>query len=85
MCPQGVVVTAAAPLTREIAGARQLGHDAVRGALRDPNLLAEVAQPDRGILRDCDEDPRVVGEEAPVGQRLVREAVGWTRMLDLEF
>ena len=66
--PHGVVVTAAAALAREIAGGRQLGHDAVRGALGDPNLLAEVSQPDRGILRDCDEDLRVVGEKAPAGQ-----------------
>jgi len=64
--PHGVVVTAAASLAREIAGGGQFGHDAVRGTLRDPNPVAEVAQPDRGILRDRDEGLRVVGEETPV-------------------
>lgn len=63
------MVTASAPLAREIAGRRQVTHDAVGGALGDPDHLADLAEPNRRVPCDCNQDLRVIGKEAPAAQR----------------
>ena len=51
----------------DVAAAEQLGHDAVRRTLGDPNAFADVAQTRPGIACDADERARVVGQECPPG------------------
>ena len=61
-----VLVAAAVSLACDVAGCRQLGHDAVRGPLCDPDPIADLSQPDTRILGDADQHEGVVGQKRPV-------------------
>src|SRR6185312_6173640 len=66
----GVVAAAPAPLARQVTGLDELVDDAVRGALGDPDALADVAQATARVVRDAEEYLRVVAEERPLGHRV---------------
>jgi len=68
----GVVVASSVALARNVPGAGQLGDDAVRGAFGDPDPVAEVAQPDAGIVGDANQDLGVVGQEPPTARGVVQ-------------
>ena len=65
--PHRVAVPAADALPRHVAGVDELADDPVRGALGDPDGLTDVAQPHARVVRDADQDARVVRQERPVG------------------
>ena len=61
-----LVAVAAAVLMRDhIAGLRQVGDDAVGAALGDAQGGRDVAQPCARVAGDVQQDPGVVGQEAP--------------------
>src|SRR5262249_47400488 len=60
-----VVVTSADSLALDIAGFDQVGDDALSCALRDPDLLGDVAEAHIGVALDAQQDLRVVREEPP--------------------
>ena len=60
-----VAVAAPVALARDVAGVGELDHDPVRGALGDPDTLADLAQPDAWITSNAHKHLRVVGQERP--------------------
>ena len=63
----GVVVAAAVASPRDVAGFRQVVNDPVGGAFGDPDPVANLSQADGRILRDAEQDERVIGQERPRG------------------
>jgi hypothetical protein len=61
------VVAPPAALARDVAGGLKLADDAVRGALGDPNPVADVTQADARVVGDAEQGLRVAGEEGPAG------------------
>jgi hypothetical protein len=61
----GVVVAAPVAATGQVAGGDEFVNDPVRGALSDPDALCDLAQADRRILEDAEQNARVVGEKRP--------------------
>ena len=64
---QAVVIAAPLSLHVQIAGLDEVGDDALDGALGDSDPVGEVAVPHPRVMRHAHQDPRVVGEESPVG------------------
>lgn len=62
-----VAVSPTFSLLHDVAGIRQIGHDGVCVSLGDTEVRCDLAQPNIGILRDAEQGPAVVGEEAPIG------------------
>ena len=62
-----VVVAASVSLARDVAGVGELDHDPVRGALGDPDPLADVAQADARVACDAHQHLSVIGQERPAG------------------
>ena len=60
-----VVVPTADATSPEETGLDELGDDALRGALRDPDVFSDVTQAYPGVLGDPEQDPRVVRDERP--------------------
>jgi hypothetical protein len=54
-------------LTRQITVSHEVGHYPLRGALGNTNPFGYVAEPDFGILRNAQQDVRVIGQEGPSG------------------
>ena len=65
MVPDRVVVAAPVSLARDVAGGDEVTHDAVCGALGDPDGVADVAQADVGVFGQADQDLCVVGQKRP--------------------
>ena len=66
-----VDVSPALAPARQIALALELADDAMGRALRDPDAVGDLAQPDARIARDAQEDVRVVGEEVESGDAAI--------------
>jgi hypothetical protein len=62
-----VVVAPPVPPSCYVTGVGQLTHDSVRRTLGDPDGLADLAQPDAGVLRYAQQHARVVRQERPGG------------------
>ena len=60
-----VVVAAADSFAFHVAGFDQVGDDALRGALGDPDGLGDVAEADVGFALDAEQHLGVVREEPP--------------------
>jgi len=60
-----IAVAAAVFLLDHVPGLGQVGDDAVRAALGDPQVGGDVPQPRAWILGDAQQDAGVVGQEAP--------------------
>ena len=60
-----VAVAASVAFAFDVSGLDQVGEDALRGSLGDPDLLGDVAEPDVWRAGDADQHLCVVGEEAP--------------------
>jgi hypothetical protein len=58
-----VVVAAALAPARQVAGVGELADDAVSCTFRDPDSLADVAQPNARVVRDAQEHEGVIAEE----------------------
>ena len=78
-----IAVAPAVALAGDIARVSQLADDAVRGALGDTHLVADLAQPDAGILGDADQYPCVIGQKTPA--RIAFADIAVTSILDLQF
>jgi hypothetical protein len=61
-----VAVAAAVFVLDDVSGLGEVGEDAVGGALGDACSGRDVAQPYARVVGDAQQDPGVVGEEAPV-------------------
>ena len=64
-----VAVAAAVLVLDHVTGGGEVGDDAVGAALGDAHSGGDVAQSGPRIMGDADEDPGVVGQEAPIGHR----------------
>ena len=60
-----VAVAATVALALDESRVDEVGEDALRGALGDPDLFGDVSKPDVWRAGDAEEHLRVVGEEAP--------------------
>ena len=60
-----VAVASAVLLRDHVAGLGEVGDDAVRTALSDAQAGRDVAQSRARVVGDMQQDPRVVGQEAP--------------------
>jgi hypothetical protein len=60
-----VLVAAPDALPGHVAAAHEVGDDLLRRALGDVEHQREVADADARIVRDAQERPSVIGEEAP--------------------
>jgi len=52
---------------REIAGVRQLMHDAVYGSLSNTYELSNFSKTNIGLLSNADENVGMVGKKGPIG------------------
>jgi hypothetical protein len=60
-----VAVAAAVFLLDDVPGCDQVGHDAVGAALGDVQAGRDIAQPGARVAGDAQQDPGVIGQEAP--------------------
>jgi hypothetical protein len=60
-----VVVSAPPALADDESRVDQVGEDPLGGALRDPDPLGDVAEPNVPVTGDAEEDLRVVRQERP--------------------
>jgi len=60
-----ILVSAAVALSVDEAGLNKVGEDPLGGALGDPDLFSDVAEPDVRSASDAEKDLGVVGEEPP--------------------
>jgi hypothetical protein len=63
-----VTVAAAVFLPDGVAGRGQVADDAVGAALGDAHRGRDVAQPHARVMGDAQQDPAVLGQEAPALQ-----------------
>lgn len=61
-----VVVAAADPRAGDVTCVDEVVDDRLGGALRDLELVGEVAKADLAVLGDCKQRPGVVGQERPL-------------------
>ena len=61
-------------LANDVAVLDQLGDDPMSASLRHPYGLGDVAQTNAGVVRDAQQDLRVVREELVLGHLVAREA-----------
>jgi hypothetical protein len=69
-----IAVAAAVLLRDHVAGLCEVGDDAMDAALVDAQAARDVAQPRAWVMRDVQQDPGVVGQEAPFrhGNKLLK-------------
>jgi len=60
-----VVVASAATRAYDVSGGDELGDDAMRGTLCDPNRRTDLAQTDTGVVRDAEKHLRMVRKKRP--------------------
>lgn len=60
-----ILVSAAVALSVDEPGLNKVGEDPLGGALGDPDLFSDVAEPDVRSASDAEKDLGVVGEEPP--------------------
>jgi hypothetical protein len=60
-----IAVAAAVARALDVSRFDEVGEDALRGSLGDPDLFGDVSKPDVWGAGDAEEHLRVVGEEAP--------------------
>ena len=63
-----IVVSAPVALSVDETRLNKVGEDPLGGALGDPDLFSDVAEPDVRSAGDAEEDLGVVGEEPPGGR-----------------
>jgi hypothetical protein len=68
MVLDAIAVAAPVPVLDDVAGFGQVRDDGEGAALGDVERGGDVAQAHPGVVRDADEDPGMVGEEAPLGR-----------------
>lgn len=61
-----IAVTTPVLVLDDVAGFDQVGDDAEGAAFGDVDHGGDVTQAHAGVVRDADEDPGMVGEEAPL-------------------
>jgi len=61
-----IAIPATVSLLDDITGIGQISHDGVRVSLGNAELRGQISQADVRILRDAEQRPTVVGEEAPI-------------------
>jgi hypothetical protein len=61
-----IAIPATVSLLDDISGIGQISHDGVRVSLGNAEVRGEISQADVRILRDAEQRPTVVGEEAPI-------------------
>ena len=64
-----VAVAAAVFLLDDVASRGQVGDDAVSAALGDACPGRDVAEPHARVMRDAQQNPAVIGQEAPARHR----------------
>ena len=68
-----VLVAATVSLAGDVAGGGQLSDDAMGGPFGDPDLVADLAQANAGIVGDADQHPGVVGQKRPTGSWMLSQ------------